>query len=215
FEMLRAQRTPLKRQLDGDEIDIEAYIEARCDVQAGLPMGQRVYQTVRAARRDMAITLLIDVSGSTDGWVSNHRRVIDVEREALLLVCHALEGLGEPYSVLTFSGTGPQAVTTSQIKHFHERFSGEIALRIAALEPENYTRTGAAVRHASAQPMQHAASHRLLLMLSDGRPNDNDNYEGLYGLEDTRQAITEAKLQGILPFCLTIDRQAPRYLPQI
>ena len=89
------------------------------------------------------------------------------------------------------------------------------SLRIAGLEPENYTRAGAALRHASNRLVQQTAQHRLLLMLSDGKPNDMDHYEGRYGVEDLRQAVTEAKLQGISPFCLTIDRQAANYLPYV
>src|SRR5690606_12089344 len=111
--------------------------------------------------RDMAITLLVDVSGSTDAWVSAHRRVIDVEREALLLVCNALESLGEPYSILTFSGQGPRNVAMRMLKAFVEPYTNDVALRIGALEPETYTRTGAAIRHATATLMGQSATHRL------------------------------------------------------
>lgn len=215
FEMLRARRVTLRRRCDGDEIDLEAFIEGHADFRAGGPMPEALYRMRRCLDRDMAITLLIDVSGSTDGWIAAGRRVIDVEREALLLVCIALEGMGEPYSVLAFSGEGPQAVSVRQIKRFDERYGDDVALRIGALEPERYTRAGAAIRHATAQLMRESAPHRLLLLLSDGKPNDVDEYEGRYGVEDMRQAVIEARLQGIFPFCLTIDRQAAGYLPRI
>jgi nitric oxide reductase NorD protein len=159
--------------------------------------------------------LLVDVSGSTDSWVAGNRRIIDVEREALLLVCVALEGLGQPYAVQAFSGETAQGVVLRTVKHFDEPYGPAVALRIAGLEPENYTRAGAAVRHATTLLMRQDARHRLLLMLSDGKPNDMDQYEGRYGVEDLRQAVTEAKLQGISPFCLTIDRQAANYLPLV
>ena len=126
FEMLRAQRTRLRRQLDGDELDLEAYVEGHADFRAGLPMVQALYQTHSRARQDMAILLLIDVSGSTDGWVSANRRVIDVEREALLLVCIGLEGMGQPYAVQAFSGQGQQAVSVRTIKRFDEPYSNEV-----------------------------------------------------------------------------------------
>ena len=213
FEMLRARRLRVHRQLDGDELDLAAYIEGRADYRAGLPLPQRVYQSQRRVQRDMAIMLLIDVSGSTDGWIVGNRRIIDVEREALLLVCIALEGLGQPYAVQAFSGETAHGVIVREVKRFDEPYSALVALRIAGLEPEHYTRAGAAVRHASNRLMQQAAQHRLLLLLSDGKPNDMDQYEGRYGVEDLRQAVTEAKLQGISPFCLTIDRQAANYLP--
>jgi nitric oxide reductase NorD protein len=215
FEMLRAQRQRWRRRLDGDDIDIDACVEARADVLAGLPMSQNVYQHTQLTRRDLAITLLVDVSGSTDSWISDRRRVIDVEREALLLVCHALEGLGEPYSVLAFSGEGRQNVVMRSIKTFEEPFGATVARRIAAIEPENYTRAGAALRHAATCLVRRSAPHRLLLLLSDGKPNDNDEYDGTYGAEDMRQSVTEARLQGIFPFCLTIDRQAAGYLPRV
>jgi nitric oxide reductase NorD protein len=107
FEMLRGERTPLRRQLDGDDVDLEACIDAQADLRAGHPMAQALYRSQKRSKRDMAILLLIDVSGSTDGWVSSGRRVIDVEREALLLVCIALGAMGEPYAVQAFSGYGP------------------------------------------------------------------------------------------------------------
>lgn len=215
FEMLRGQRLPLRRQLDGDEFDLEACIDARADLRAGLPMAQALYRSQRRTKRDMAILLLIDVSGSTDGWVSSGRRVIDVEREALLLVCIALGALGEPYAVQAFSGHGPHSVTMRTLKRFDEAYGNQVAVRIAALEPEQYTRAGAAIRHASATLMREPAAQRLLLLLSDGKPNDVDVYEGRYGVEDMRRAVVEANLQGIAPFCLTVDRYAAGYLPGV
>src|SRR5690606_1254208 len=106
-------------------------------------------------------------------------------------------------------------VAMRMLKSFIEPYTNDVALRIAALEPENYTRTGAAVRHATATLMEQPAAHRLLLMLSDGKPNDMDEYDGAYGVGDMRQAVTEARMQGIQAFCLTIDHAAPDYLPGI
>lgn len=215
FEMLQARRVTRRKQLDGDDIDLDAYTDSYADFRAGKYLNEALYQTRRTADRNMAITLLIDISGSTDSWVSANRRVIDVEREALLLVCAALEGLGEPYSVQAFSGEGPNAVTVRQIKNFEERYSNEVALRISSLEPQHYTRAGAAIRHATADLMRQPAAHRLLLLISDGKPSDKDDYEGRYGVEDMRESVTEASLQDIHCFCLTIDRQAANYLPRV
>ena len=215
FEMLKAQRTRLRKQLEGDDIDLDAYVEAHSDYRAGRPMPHALYEILRHSRRDLAVLLLVDVSGSTDGWVSAHKRVVDVEREALLLVSIALQGMAEPYAVQAFSGEGPHGVIVRTVKTFDEAFSDAVARRIASLEPEHYTRAGAAIRHATATLMQQRASHRLLLLLSDGKPNDVDMYDGRYGVEDMRQAVTEAKLQGVHPFCLTVDRQAVGYLPGI
>lgn len=215
FEDLRAQRLRLGRQLDGEDIDLAAVVEARADLRAGQPMSQALYATTRTVRRDLAVMLLVDVSGSTDGWISGNRRVIDVEREALLPVCVALDALGAAYSVQAFSGEGPKGVVVQSVKHFRERYGKDVARRIAALEPEHYTRAGAAFRHATALLMQEPARQRLLILLSDGKPNDVDEYEGRYGVEDLRQSVTEAKLQGIHPFCLTVDRQGAEYLPYV
>jgi nitric oxide reductase NorD protein len=215
FQLLRARRTRLRRQDDGDELDLDAYIEMHADLRTGRPTRQAIYQTQRAARRDAAIVILIDVSGSTDSWVSERRRVIDVEKESLILVCSALNELNDPFGLLAFSGESAHAVTLRTLKGFDEPYGMEVARRIAGLEPEAYTRTGAALRHASTLLLRQPARHRLLLLLSDGKPNDVDDYEGRYGVEDTRQAVVEARLQGIHPFCLTVDRQAASYLPRI
>lgn len=215
FELLRARRVRIRRQLDGDEIDLDACVESRADFSAGLPLDARLYQSERRARRDLAVLVLVDVSGSTDGWIAPGRRVIDVEREALLMVSIALDGMGAPFCVQAFSGEGPRGVVVRSVKTFGEPYGPPAARRIAGLEPEHYTRAGAALRHAAQTLMQEPAENRLLLLLSDGKPNDIDDYEGRYGVEDMRQAVTEARLQGISPFCLTIDRQAAGYLPAV
>ncbi len=215
FEVLRPERSRMRKQLEGDSMDLAAYIEALSDTKAGRSMSQALYENQRPGIRDMSIMLLIDISSSTDSWLSANQRVIDIEREALLLVCSALEGLGEPYSVQAFSGEGPHGVTIRAVKHFADPYDLTIAQRIAALEPEHYTRTGSAIRHASMLLMKQSSRHRLLLLLSDGKPNDADDYEGRYGVEDMRQAVNEAKLQGVFPFCMTIDRQAANYLPTV
>lgn len=212
FEMLRPERMRFRKQLEGEEIDIDAYIAARAEFKAGLPLNHALYQTSRIARRDMAITILIDVSGSTEARVSSDKRVIDVEREASLLVSVAMEGMGEPYCIQAYSGEGPDGVVVRTVKSFEESYSASVARRIGALEPEQYTRSGTAIRHATSTLMKQPAKHRLLLLLSDGHPNDVDEYGGRYGVEDMRQAVQEAKLQGVSPFCLTIDRQAADYL---
>ncbi len=215
FEALRPERIRLRRQVDGEDIDLDACVESRADQRAGGFLRDALYETRRPGRRSIAVSLLVDISGSTDAWIGGDRRVIDVEREALLLVSMALEQLRGPFAITAFSGEGPHGVTVRTLKNFDEPCGIEVALRIAALEPEHYTRAGAALRHATAMLMRQPAEHRLLLLLSDGKPNDSDRYEGRFGVEDMRQAVIETRLQGIFPFCLTIDRQAPRYLPNV
>jgi nitric oxide reductase NorD protein len=215
FEQLRARRLRLVRQLDGDDLDLDAFVSAWADARAGSATDDRLYERVRPGRRDVAISLLVDVSGSTDSWITDRRRIIDVEKEALMLACEALDALGDRYNVLAFSGEGPHAVAIRSVKGFGERNGATVRERIAGLEHDRYTRLGAAVRHATAALSRERARHRLLLVLSDGKPNDVDEYEGRYGVEDARQAVAEARLQGLSPFCLTVDREAPIYLPRI
>jgi nitric oxide reductase NorD protein len=212
FEMLRTERTILHRQEDGDDIDLDACIEARADVRSGASLSQRLYKSARIARRDAAVLVLIDISGSTDSWVAGQKRVIDVEREALLPLSIALDGTGVPHAILAFAGDGPQRVLVRGVKRFDEPHGDEVALRIAGLAPERYTRTGAALRHASRLLGERPARQRLLLLLSDGKPNDLDDYEGRYGVEDMRQAVREARQAGQSLFCLTVQRQAAAYL---
>lgn len=215
FERLRPRRVRLGRQVDGAEVDIAAYVDAFANQKAGCGADDRLYEAIRCSRRDVAITLLVDVSASTDAWVAGNLRVVDVEKEALLIVCDALDALGDPYAILAFSGEGPEHVSILPLKSFDERISGLVHRRIAALEPDRYTRMGAAIRHATACLMHKPARHRLLLVLSDGKPNDVDRYEGRYGIEDARQAVVEARLQGLHAFCVTVDRHAPAYMPRI
>jgi len=215
FERLRPRRVRLGRQPDGPDVDLGAFVTAYADTRAGGAVDDRLYESIRPTRRDLAISLLVDVSGSTDSWVAGQLRIVDVEKEALLLVCQALDALGDRYNVLAFSGEGPESVVVSTVKRFDEPNGHVVQQRIAALEPDRYTRLGAALRHATALLCREAAGHRLLLVLSDGKPNDVDIYEGRYGIEDARQAVAEARLQRIQPFCVTVDRQAPTYLPRI
>jgi nitric oxide reductase NorD protein len=215
FEALRSRRSVQHAQDQGDDIDLQAFVAAYGDRRAKRPRDDRLYVMQRPARRDFALLLLIDVSGSTEAWCGGAHRIIDLEKEALIVVSSALEALRVPFGIQAFSGYGPGDVRVRDVKTFGERFGPAPARRVAALEPDEYTRAGAALRHATATLMRHAAHRRILLLLSDGKPNDCDRYESRYGVEDTRQALAEARLQGIAPFCLTVDRSASRYLPAI
>jgi nitric oxide reductase NorD protein len=215
FDGLRPRRVRLGRQPDGADIDLAAYVTDVADRRAGQPGGDRLYAASRPARRDLAILVLVDISASTDAWVVGRLRIVDVEKEALVILLEALDVLGDRHAVIAFSGHGPRAVHALTVKDFEDASRPAAERRVAGLEPDGYTRLGAAVRHASARLGRERARHRLLLLLSDGKPNDVDEYAGRYGIEDTRQAVAEARLQGLTPFCLTVDRDAPAYLPAI
>ncbi|MBV9774203.1 MAG: VWA domain-containing protein [Gemmatimonadetes bacterium] len=214
FERLRARRLRLTQQKDGDELDLAACVRALVDLRTGHSVDDRLYASVRPARRELSICLLVDISGSTIEPV-NGTRIIDIEKTALLLTSEALDALGDRYAVLTFSGKGADHVRMRTIKDFDERNGEGVRQRIAALQPEGYTRMGAAVRHAAALLARQGTGHQLLLIISDGKPNDEDDYSGRYGVEDSRQAIAEARAQGVYPFCLTVDRKGSSYLARI
>ena len=211
FAHLRPSRSRLRRQTDGSEIDIDACVTAFADRRAGSFTDDGLYEDVRPRRRDLAILVLVDSSASTDASIRGRERIIDVEKEALLLVCKAMEQLGDRYAAYGFSGESAKNVRVLPLKRFDEPCDARVEARIAGLEPDRYTRLGAAIRHATLLLAREQARHRLLLLVSDGKPNDSDEYEGRYGVEDTRQAIVEARLQNLQPFCLTVDREAPSY----
>jgi len=215
FERLRPRPVTLNRQIDGDEPDIAAWVDTCADIRAGGTVDGRVYVQRRPSRRELAVALLTDVSASTDAWVSGDRRIVDVEKEALLVVCEALDALGDRYAIFAFAGEGADDVSVLPLKGFHERRDGSVGRRIAGLDADGYTRMGAAIRHVTAALGGQPTSRRLLLVLSDGKPNDIDVYEGQYGVEDTGQAVAEARRQGITVFCLTVDREAPRYAGRV
>lgn len=215
FERLRPRHVRVGRQQDGSDVDLDAWVTSAADMRAGGAVDGRLYSELRPARRELTVALLVDVSASTDGWVSGPRRIVDVEKEALLVVCEALDALGDPYGIFAFSGEGPEEVSVLALKAFADRNGPTVRRRIAALEADRYTRIGAAVRHVTTELCRQPARRRLLLILSDGKPNDVDVYEGRYGVEDARQAVAEARRQGVTVFCLTVDREAPRYAARL
>jgi nitric oxide reductase NorD protein len=216
FEPLRAQRIRLGQQRDGEELDLQACVQAIVDARTGHTPSDRIYTSVRPARRAMTICLLIDVSASTRFPLPDGQRIVDVERKAVLLASEAFDALGDDYALLTFSSRGARDVRLATLKDFRERNGPAVRQRIAGIEPGDNTRLGAAVRHAAARLAQQPSGRRLLLILSDGRPNDFDGYHEAAGVEDSRHAINEARAQGVFPFCVTIDQQdGPEYLPRI
>lgn len=215
FERLRARRVRLRQQLDGEDLDLQACVDALVDRRMGRSSDERLYTAVRATRQPLAITLLVDVSGSTSSPVGQGQRMIDIEKTALLLASEALAALGDRYAILTFTGRGPQDVRVHTVKDFAESNGDVVRRRIAGLHPGGFTRLGAALRHATAELTRERVRHRLLLILSDGRPNDLGHYMADYGVEDSRQAINEARARGIHPFCLNVDPEGPEYLARI
>jgi len=215
FEALRPRRVRVTRQLDGDDLDTPSWVDEWSDRRAGRAPEGRIYAHDRARRRDVAVALLVDASGSTDAWVSGSSRVIDVARESALCFCEALAALGDRHAVYAFSGRGAHGVRVLRAKAFAEPGGAGLDARIASLAPDASTRLGAALRHVTGRLARERARVRLLLLLSDGKPNDDDAYGGPYGVEDARQAVVEARLAGVQVFCATIDRAGSAYLPRL
>lgn len=215
FEALRPRRARVARQLDGDDLDVASWVDEWAELRAGRTPPGRLYSRERRRRREVAVALLIDASGSTDAWVSGRQRVIDVARETALCFCEALASVGDRHAVYAFSGTGAADVRVRAVRRFEERGVHGVRSRIGGLEPDAFTRLGAPLRHVTARLARQPARVRLLLLISDGKPDDEDVYEGDYGVEDVRQAVAEARLQGVHVFCVTIDRRGPTYLPRM
>ena len=215
FERLRPRRVSVGRQPDGSELDIAEYVRAAAEARAGVSIEDRLYVEMRRARRELSVAILVDTSASTDAWVSGTQRIVDVEKDALLVVIEALAALGDRHAIFAFSGQGPEHVAIVPLKRFTDSHSEEVTGRVAALDADGYTRVGAALRHVTGALAAERSERRLLLLLSDGKPNDVDEYEGRYGVEDARQAVAEARAQGVDVFCLTVDREAPHYAARI
>jgi hypothetical protein len=198
-------------QADGEDLDIDAVVRRATEQVAGLEGGDRVYVRREKKARNVAVALLVDVSGSTSRQIESGRRVIDVEKDSLVCLCEALEAIGDQYGLYAYSGQGRALVDFVTIKEFDERLGPTTARRLGGLHPRQQNRDGAAIRHATAKLMVREAKTRLLILVSDGRPLDGD-YKDEYSLEDTKAALREARERGIDPFCVTIDRDADRYL---
>lgn len=214
FEALRPQRKLLRAQSDGAEIDMDALVRARTDLAGSGAGSDRVYLATRNQTRDLAIAILVDTSFSTDSWIDG-RRVLDVEKAALTALAFSLEICGDPFAILNFSSHKRRSVSVSTVKSFTERLDAKVRRRIAALRPGAYTRIGTAIRHVTTLLEARTERHRLLILLSDGKPNDLDHYEGRYAVEDTRMAVREARRRRLALFAVTVDRRAESYIPRI
>ena len=213
FEHLRNDRQWLRQQTQGSELDLQAWLDFHVERQHGQCSERGLFMEQRQTRRDLACLLLADLSMSTDAHLNDEHRVIDVIRDSLLLFGETLAVLGDDFALYGFSSLRRQQVRMHELKAFDQRYDDHTRGRIQGLKPGYYTRMGAAIRQATQRLAGCKRRRKLLLLLSDGKPNDLDLYEGRYGVEDTRQAVLEARRQGLTPFCITIDREAGDYLP--
>jgi DNA-binding transcriptional MerR regulator len=218
FQLLKPENlTRIVNELDGEDFDLNAVVDYFIDRRADGQPSERIYTKRLRRRRDVAVSFLLDQSSSTARTIGRHplqpythpgRRIIEIEKEGLVLMSEALEAVGDVYSINGFTSEGRRNVKFYVLKDFDEHYSDEVMRRIGGITYQNNTRLGAAIRHATAKLEQQEARTRLLIVLSDGRPYDHDYGDARYAREDTREALVNAKVRGITPFCITIDRES-------
>ncbi len=214
LDSFRLGKNRLKRQLFGDEINLDAWLEHTTSATQQAT-GQNFFNRIDQHHRDLSTLILADLSLSTEAAINNDTRVIDVIRDSLLLFGEAIHTLGDSFAMYGFSSVRNKMVRFHILKNFSEHYDDTVRGRIQAVKPGFYTRLGTAIRQSTKILARQGSEHKLLLIVSDGKPNDIDRYEGRYGVEDTRKAVQEAKSEGLTPFCITVDNDANDYLPYL
>ncbi|HKG45338.1 MAG TPA: VWA domain-containing protein [Pyrinomonadaceae bacterium] len=225
FQLMKPENlTRVANEVDGEEFDLNAVIDFVIDRRADGYQSERIYTKRLRRRRDVAVSFLLDQSSSTARTIGRHplqpytrpgRRIIEIEKEGLVLMSEALEAVGDTYAINGFTSEGRRNVKFYVVKDFDEKYSDEVKRRIGGINYQNNTRLGAAIRHATAKLTKQDARTRLLIVLSDGRPYDHDYGDARYAREDTREALRQAKNEGITPFCITIDRESEAELKDL
>lgn len=231
FALLRPDRfRRYRRQEDGDQEDLDAIVETWIDKKRGVASPGGFYIRRDKRVRDVAVAFLVDLSDSTDQRLESGKTILDVEKESVVIMAEALEILGDKYAIYGFNSEGRERVNFYIVKEFNESYNTEVKQRFGGFRSGGQTRLGAAVRHAIRKLEKIEASVRLLILLSDGRPYDegyraefdtNDlkawiqHDELLYAQEDSRVAISEARMKLITPFCITVDSKGKEYLEKI
>ena len=208
---------PKLRQLDGDDMDLNAVVSYVAEKQAGRSPTADIYKRREMRQREVAVTLLADMSTSIMQHLpEGGGRLVDRVRAGVLLFAESMEEVGDSYAIAGFCSKYRDNVSYYTIKDFDEPLSQEIRSTIGGMSGRLATRMGAAIRHATASFEGIESRRRLLLILSDGRPEDyDDGGDRRYLHEDTRMAVKEAVTKGVHPFCITVDTMANQYLPQI
>ena len=206
FELLKpSELTILRRWIEGDEFDYRELLNFAIDKKSGLIPSDRLYIKREKQNRDVAVLLLVDLSRSTANMVAeSNKTVLDIEKEAIVLFCEALDVIGDSFSIAGFSGTGRLGVDYFCVKNFDDKVNNNVKQKINALAPQRSTRMGAAIRHAVSILEKVRSKVRLLLIIGDGFPNDT-GYKQNYAIKDTRMAILEADSKNIHAQALTIN----------
>ncbi len=224
FGMLRPDRFQrYRRQEDGEDVDIDAVIEAMVEKRAGVSPAGGFYIRRDKRERDVAVGFLLDLSYSTEEVIAETgKTLLDVEKEAVIVMAEALEVLGDKYAIYGFTSDRRDKINFYVIKDFDEPYTPEVKQRFGGLQSYGMTRLAAAIRHAVFKMEMVQAAIKILIILSDGRPFDFDynsglteDYEEFYPETDTRMALREAKMRGVNPFCITVDSKGKEYLEYI
>ena len=216
-ERLRPQGVIRERKLeDGDELDLNAAVDATVNLRAGLPFDPRVTMRYILKRRDLAVLILLDLSESTNETVrGSSETVIGLTRDATVLLAQAVQSIGDPFAIHGFCSDGRHDVKYYRFKDFRSGFDDAAKSRLSGLRGGYSTRMGAALRHAGVQLLREPQRRKLLLVVTDGEPADIDERDPQYLRHDTRKAVEELASRGVKSFCLTLDPQADRYVERL
>ncbi len=225
FQLMKPENlTKINREIDGEDYDLSSLVDFVIDRRADGRQSENIYTKRLRRQRDVAVSLLLDQSSSTARTITRNplqpytfpgRRIIEIEKEGLVLMSEALEAVGDVYSINGFTSEGRRNVKFYVVKDFDEKYSEEIEKRIGGITFQNNTRLGAAIRHAAAKLLRQDNRTKLMIILTDGRPYDHDYGDARYAREDVREALLEAKISGITPFCITIDRESEAELKDL
>lgn len=214
FEALRPRRILQPRQVDGAELDLDALLTARADLAATGRGSDRIWQSARQTERDLSVAFLIDTSRSTEAAIGD-TSVIEVAREAMAALAGGIDAAGDRLGIWGFSSLRRDRVFLTRCKNFDAPMSPDITANIGALTPGHYTRLGAAIRHVSAKLADQPSTRKLLIVLTDGKPNDLDHYEGQHGIEDSHMAVREARNAGQSLHGIIIDEDGQDWFARI
>lgn len=202
-----------RRQTQGNEFDLDAITDLYVDVHTGHTPSEKIYLSSRKKEKDLSILLLLDISLSSDGYAAGNR-VIDVEKQVSILFGEILNEFNIDFSIDCFYSKTRNHSSYITIKDFDDDWN-RAKFKVGAVEPSGYTRIGAALRHSGAMLDKRDTKNKWVILLSDGKPNDYDKYEGKYGINDVKQALRELNERQINSYALAIEAQAKYYLPQM
>ena len=201
---------------DGDEIDINAAVDAMISIRMGQQPNPRITMRNVLKSRDLSVVVLMDLSESTNEKVQgSDKTILELTREAATLVATAIDGIGDPFALHGFASDGRHDVQYYRFKDFNQHFDDEAKSRLAGMQGGLSTRMGAAMRHAGQHLLKQPERRKLLLIVTDGEPADIDERDPQHLRHDTKKAVEELYTKGILSYCLTLDPLADNYVKRI